>query len=285
MNSMISRLCASLLPILLLTACSPATKEEHTLNQYDLNDPEKFFMPESLFEISGITFNNGDNDTVYAIQDEEGKLFRMALGVKKQLHTKFEKNGDYEDLGILNGQVIILKSSGAMVSFPLDAATSEEIDSVSEWKHILPKGEFESLYADEIGGNLYAICKNCEKDNPKESVSGFIFRLGETPSQPTEFHIDVNQIKQKVGKMKTGFKPSGLARNPVTKEWYIISAINKLLVVTDSNWNVKETAPLEAGKFNQPEGIAFDKAGNLYISNEGSDVSDGNILKFKILQR
>ncbi|RZK63080.1 MAG: SdiA-regulated family protein, partial [Pedobacter sp.] len=34
--------------------------------------------------------------------------------------------------------------------------------------------------------------------------------------------------------------------------------------------------------FNQPEGIAFDRDNNLYISNEGGDLSAGNILMFKL---
>ena len=267
----------------LLFGCSPENKKEKTLSGYDLDTPEKFFMPESIFEISGIAFNKGDADTVYAIQDEEGKLFKLGLGVKKQLHTKFGKKGDYEDLAIVNGQVVILKSSGTMVSFPLSATDQEEIDSVTEWKHILPKGEFESLYGDESSGKLYALCKNCPNDEARESLSGYIVDLTDSIKQSVDFHIDVKQIKEKAGKMKAGFKPSGLAQNPITKDWYIISAINKLVVVTDSNWKVIETAPLEGGKFNQPEGIAFDKAGNLYISNEGSDVSEGNILKFKRL--
>jgi len=272
-----------LLLTVLLFGCSPENKKEKTLSGYDLDTPEKFFMPESIFEISGIAFNKGNADTVYAIQDEEGKLFKLGLGVKKQLHTKFGKKGDYEDLAIVNGQVVILKSSGAMVFFPLAATDQEEIDSVTEWKHVLPKGEFESLYGEETTGNLYILCKNCPSDQAKESLSGYILNLDDSTKQSTDFRIDVKQIKEKAGKMKTGFKPSGLAQNPITKEWFIISAINKLIVVTDSNWKVKETAQLEGGKFNQPEGIAFDNAGNLYISNEGSDVSEGNILKFKRL--
>ena len=80
--------------------------------------------------------------------------------------------------------------------------------------------------------------------------------------------------------MKNGFRPSALAKNPLTKEWYIISAVNKLLVVTDENFKMKDSYALGGNLFNQPEGIAFDKEGNLYISNEGDDITQGNILKF-----
>ncbi len=266
-------------------ACATKTNDDEIVREYDLQSPQKFFMPESLFEISGITFDDGLSDTIYAVQDEEGKLFRLAYGVKKQEHTKFGKKGDYEDLAIIKDRVVILKSNGALLTFPLSDAVGPEVDSVTEWKKLLPKGEYEAIYGDSKTEKLYVICKNCQQDNAKESVSGFVFQAADSISQVSDFRIDVKQIIAKTGKMKAAFRPSGIAQNPVTNDWYIISAINKLLVVTDANWQVKETAHLDANMFNQPEGIAFDKTGNLYISNEGGDLSEGNILKFKRLPK
>jgi uncharacterized protein YjiK len=54
-----------------------------------------------------------------------------------------------------------------------------------------------------------------------------------------------------------------------------------MLVVTTPDWSIKSVHHLDSGIFNQPEGIAFDKSQNLYISNEGDEISNGNILKFK----
>jgi DNA-binding beta-propeller fold protein YncE len=237
-------------------------------------------MPESLLEISGIAFYKGESDTVYGIQDEQGRLFRLAWGEKKQNNAKFGKQGDYEDVTIINGQVVILKSNGTLFSFPFADAIYEEVDSVKEWKHLLPQGEYEGMYGDDATGNLYVICKNCPEDNSKDMVSGYIIHLSDSVYQAGTFQVNVDQIKSFTGKVKRGFRPSGLAKNPVTSEWFMVSAVNKLLVVTDSNWKIKEACFLNGNIFNQPEGIAFDAEGNLYISNEGDDLSQGNILKF-----
>jgi secreted PhoX family phosphatase len=114
-------------------------------------------------------------------------------------------------------------------------------------------------------------------------VSGYIYHIADSIYQAGTFEIDVNEIKAFTGKVKRGFRPSGMAKNPVTSEWFLISAVNKLLVVTDHNWKIKETSLLNSNIFNQPEGIAFDDKGNLYISNEGDDLTEGNILRFNRL--
>lgn len=275
-----------LIPLFALFACGSADgddgdKQKSMPPHYDLSKPERFAMPETLLEISGISFPKGKNDTVYAIQDEEGKLFRLAWGTKKQYHAKFAKGGDYEDVSIANGKVYILKSSGSIYVVDFGDAVYEEIDSTTEWKGLLPKGEYEGLFAEEATNKLYVLCKNCESDENKDFVTGYILQGGDSVYQTGSFTIDVQSIKPFTGKVKRGFRPSALSKNPITGEWFILSAVNKLLVITDSQWKVKGAYHLDGNMFNQPEGIAFDAEGNMYISNEGDDLSAGNILKFK----
>jgi len=265
---------------MLCPGCKVSAGDEQTVKNYDLDNPEKFFMPESLLEISGITFYKGKADTIYAVQDEQGRLFRLAPGVKKQVNAKFGKQGDYEDVAIVNEKVVILKSNGSLVIFPMADAIYEEVDSAKEWKSLLPEGEYEGMYGDELSQSVFVICKNCADDNSKNMVSGYIYHIGDSVYQTGSFKIDVNEIKSFTGKVKRGFRPSAMAKNPVTSDWYIVSAVNKLLVVTDSNWKIKETCLLNGNTFNQPEGLAFDEKGNMYISNEGDDLSQGNILRF-----
>ncbi|MNO08225.1 hypothetical protein D3C81_2307760 [compost metagenome] len=54
-----------------------------------------------------------------------------------------------------------------------------------------------------------------------------------------------------------------------------------MLVVTDDKWEVIGAYPLNPAIFNQPEAIAFDHAGNLFIGNEAGD-KNGKATLFKI---
>lgn len=255
--------------------------QEHkpTPKNYDLNNPDKFSLPESLLEVSGIAFNKGKNDTIYAIQDEEGKLFRLAWDKPKQYNAKFSKHGDYEDVSIINNQAVVLKSNGVLYRFALSDAYEDDVPNVQEWKDLVPPGEYEGVYGDEETDQLYLLCKNCDIDDAQKAVTGYVLKLADSIYTMSSFTIDVSGISSI--KKKKSFRPSALARHPSTRDWYIVSAVNKMLVITDSNFKVRETYPLSGNLFNQPEGIAFDNAGNLYISNEGDDLVKGNILLFK----
>jgi hypothetical protein len=266
--------------IMLLAFCSPREEATSSPSGYNLDEKIKYLMPESLQEVSGICFRNGNPDTVYAIQDEEGKVFRMALGVKKQLNVKFNRSGDYEDVTFLGERIFVMQSKGNFFAFAAEDAIYKEVDDVQEWKELMPKAEYESMYGDDETGNLYVLCKHCPDDHDKDLVTGYIIHAGDNSMRVESFTIDVGSLRGKKGKVKKGFRPSALAKNPITNEWFIISAVNQLLVVADSNWRILNSYHLNSNDFNQPEGIAFDRDGNMYISNEGDDITSGNILKF-----
>lgn len=249
---------------------------------YDLSKPQKYSMPDILQEISGIAFNKGDNSIVYAQQDEDGKLFTLPLGTKDEKKTKFAGKGDYEDVSIMNNWAILLKSNGDLYSFPLSEINKEETFSVKESFGLVPKGEYEGMFADEGSQQVYVLCKSCKEDKGSKLTSGYILTFQKDGSLKPKgtFKVDASKIDKLTGKKKGNFHPSALAIHPITKEWYIVSSVNKALVVLDAKWQVKGAYHLSANIFNQPEGIAFDKNGNLYISNEGSETQVGNILRF-----
>lgn len=273
--------------ITLLFACKPAVKSSNAqAKEYDLSKGEKFNMPESLLEISGIAFNSYNPDTVYAIQDEEGRLFSLSWGIKKAISTKFAPRGDYEDLAILNNHVYVLKSSGDIYGFALNIKSGDISESTQAWDDFLPKAEYESLYADEAEQTLYVLTKSAGKK--KKNTLGYKINVDKNTKDLgtiTEFTLDQDAVESMGFKLKSGLRVSALSRHPKSKEWYMLSSAEKLLVVATPDWQIKAVYDLDASTFNQPEGIAFDKNNNLYISNEGDEITNGNIRKFKPLSK
>jgi hypothetical protein len=276
----------TLITVIVSIGCKGRAEKPASPASYDFSKPEKFNMPDALEEISGLAFNKLDPSTVYSIQDEDGYVFSQRWGNKKALGTKFAGKGDFEDLGILAQFVFVLKSNGSLYTFPLSDIGKKQSDQVKEWKKLLPKGEYESLYADEAGSKLIVLCKNCELDRNKFQTTGYILSYDKNKgdmSLQTQFTLNIKQIKKLGFKIGPGLRASALSRNPITKDWYILSAVDKMLVVANPDWSIKSVSHLDPGTFNQPEGLAFDKDQNLYISNEGDEIKSGNILKFTFL--
>jgi len=249
---------------------------------YDLTKPEKFVLDNALHEISGMSFLNGNSENVFAIEDEDGKLYNYTFANGAITKSKFGKKGDYEDVSVYDTTMVVLRSDGSLFTFPVSSAGKEKIDSVQEYKHILPEGEYEGMAATE--GKLFVLCKNCPGDKGKKEVSVYTIQPDSSAalSVASSFKIDISMVQAKGEREK--FNPSCMAKNPVTKDWFIISSVNKLLVVLDDQWKVKEFYPIDPVLFNQPEGIAFNERGDLYISNEGGDGA-ADILLFKYVKQ
>lgn len=247
---------------------------------YDLAAPKKYVVGEVLHEISGIAFIGGNADSMYAIEDEAGKLFYFHLGDGKYPYWKFGKHGDYEDVAILNNNTfVVLRSDGSLFEFPGSALKQPEGTGVHDYEHILPTGEYEGLYADE--GRLIALCKNCPDDDQRDEVSAYVIQYNGKHELAIADHflVDVPGSMRKLEQRKGKFHPSALARHPLTHDWYILSSVNKVLMVLNDKWKEKAVYQLDPILFKQPEGLAFDRQGNMYISNEGHG-GNANVLKF-----
>ncbi len=264
-------------------ACSHAQRQsvEYGSPQgYDLNAPEVFELPRALREVSGIAFRKGNPDTVFAQQDEDGILFYFALGDREPKQLTFGKSGDYEDIAVLDDDVVILRSDGTLYRFALNER--QQVQQVDRWNKPFRKGEYESLAVRPDEGMLYALCKEPWSGADKEFTVGYRFRLGEGGKlvDQEEFVVSRSQIERYAPLGKKTFRPSAMTWNAATREWFILSSINKLLVVTDEEWHVKDAFHLDPKRYVQPEGIAFDRDRNLYISNEAGSGEKGTIFKF-----
>ncbi len=275
-----NRILTVALTLLTFSACKGEKKYESP-EGYDFTKPVTYKMPAELAEISGVAFAPGQKDMAYAIQDEDGKLFYWKNGSPESTQqVNFGKHGDYEDLGITNNFAIILRSDGILFNFPLQEVKEGSVKSVKEWKDLIPGGEYEGMYVDNESNDIYILCKSCGVDKKAGTVSGYILHLDDqgTPALTGNFKINTQEVPGL--KSKGGLKPSALTYNKQTGEWYLLSSIQKILIIADKTWKPKQVVHLNPSLFPQPEGIAFDIDNNLYISNEAGNTAEGTVLKF-----
>ncbi len=268
--------------LLIVISCESQQQTFSSPPGYDFSKPRKYKMPFKLREISGIAFNKGISDTVYAEEDEDGKVFHFKLGDAQVQVTRFWKKGDFEDISICNNQVIMLRSDGVLFTFPLSETAKPETDKVKVFEGLLPAGEYEGLASIDSGGKLFVLCKHCYDEKTRKWGGGFIFHLNAAGDLTAagEFEINIKEIDAITNSQNIRFHPSALAYNSGTREWFILSSVNHMLVITDEEWKVKTAYPLNPSIFPQPEGIAFDGRHNLYISNERNLTPAATILAF-----
>ena len=261
---------------LLFTACSNNENNTSPMG-YNLNSPSTMVLPEVLLEVSGICMKNETD--FYAVQDEIGQLYTINQKGKITEERKFSGIGDYEDVVLAGRNIVILRSDGALLSFPDSGLPAQEIEKIKLFENLLPSGEYEGLAFD--GKHLYVLCKECGEE--QKYIYGYVLSISEDCqiALTGNFKLDTDEILVRSTKKKS-FRPSAFAFKASTEEWFVVSSVNKVLVVADKEWKVKDIFQLDHDIFIQPEGIVFDNAGNLYISNEGDKTSPSNILKFSL---
>ncbi len=269
-----------------LDSCRPKEIAQQTTNQaipYDLSKPQRYKMHENLAEISGIALQNFDSNLFYAQQDEDGQVFTFKLDdLKTQAYT-FGKPGDYEDIAINDRYIFVLRSDGQLFSFPIAELEAGKIQSTHQQKNLVPKGEYEGLAFNSDRSELIILCKECKVDRGTKAISAYKFSVDERGhlSPLSTISIDSKLVLERSNVKKSKFKPSALAQHPKTQEWYILSSINNCLAIADENFQIKEIISLSKADHPQPEGITFDQAYTLYISNEAASKIDlGTILSY-----
>lgn len=266
-----------------LSACQSSSRSDESSFTsppgYNLNKPVTYKLPSSLDEISGIVYVQKDN-SVLSINDERGWLYKIHLKDDLDLQKwQYFKGADFEDLVLIDSTFFVLESNGNIIQFRFISP-----DSIQMKEHDFPlegKNEFEILYHDKQKKQLVLVCKDCEQDD-KNSLTAFAFNLDSSAyASAPAYVIDVRKIEELMDEKKVRFKPSAATVNPLTNELFIVSSINKVLVVADLNGIPKKVYRINPKLYKQPEGIAFTPRGDLLISNESADIGASNILFFK----
>lgn len=272
-----------LLSVFILNACQSNFAKNEANNAvvgYDLNKRTSYELPKELDEISGHTFIIGNDNIVYCVQDELGELFAYNLQTKKVDFTiAFGPKGDYEGVTNDGNYFYVLKSNGDIYSFPisLKSATFE----AKVFKNLLGKGEYESLAIDQANRKLVVFCKSCKADRKDKKSTGYLLNYSNdgNVSLDQSVSLDLTKVLALDAGFPKTFNPSAMTKKLSTNEWYFLSSIDKVILVTDAAFLPKEIIPFTRKSYEQPEGIAFDSNENLFISSEAGEEPSGMLYK------
>lgn len=276
------KLCWFIILFPTIAACSDVSEDndnEQNPAGYDLNNPQVFQLDKKLDEISGIVFQDASN-TIIAENDEDGKLFSYSIPDKKIINsTKFAGKGDYEDIAFTGTDWYVLRSDGTLFRVQNNFS-----DSLKTQEFAFPEqgNEFEGLLFDSSKQLLYLLCKSCIDNSDKKQISLYGFDvISKQWKADAKISLSTEPIQDMLKKKKTSFKPSAIAMQPISKDYFILSGTDDMLVVTDSLFKIKDAYKLDAGLYKQAEGICFAKNGDMYISNESAHTGPATILYFR----
>lgn len=254
---------------------------------YNFNEPsEKYLLPDVLAEVSGLGYYK--RNTLACVQDEVGTIFLYDLRTKTiSRRIKFGRNGDFEGLAIADKSIFVVKSNGDIYQ-RLVARDSTVVIKTP----LSSSNDVEGLTYDPNSERLLIACKESpdlhKKDDYKGKAIYSYYLNGQFEPSPT-YLITSKRLEKwseqqpnhvEITRKIKGFKPSGIAIHPKTKEIYLLSYIGHVLIIMDAEGKINNLVPLSPRRFKQPEGICFAPNGDMFISNESRD-GVANILKFE----
>lgn len=244
-----------------------------------------FKVPKELNEISGISFV--DDHTLVAIQDEEGILFFYDLNQEEVVQKyEFWKGKDYEDLTVVGNDLFIVNSSGALYEIK---NFKQGASKPTVYKTVLKEeNNIEGLAYDKKNNRLLLAVKDMslDGDGSKKDIYAFslttkkldtnaayTIRLSEVENYFKGDRLEEasKKLLKAIGNQNLNevFRTSALNFNPATGELYVLSSLNNVIAVLDSTSKITKILELDGNEFIQPEGLAFNPAGKLFVSNEG----------------
>ena len=269
---------------LLLSCDKPPTSIDFS---YNLDSPDEVhLMPSELGEISGLAKIN--DHELFCVEDEHANVYRYNFSNKEITKSKaFSDKGDFEGVEMVDRHVYVLKSNGDLYRLTMDSSQFLKGDGSLKLSTKLPeKCDAEGLCYDSISRRLLIACKGKagkgKSFKGKKAIYGFDIKSMKPQKEPV-YLIDVNEVREmrkatnaytlyerftSFGGGNKTFNPSAIAVHPTEQRLYVLSSVGRTLCILNMDGDLDRVIKLNSSVFKQPEGIAFDSKGTLYISNE-----------------
>ena len=283
--------------------CRSLQAEESLLSRYDLKRPSsKLKLPAELKEVSGIALS--EDGRLFAQNDEEGKVFeldhdtgrirkRFALR-EKRWFGNFPVDGDFEDIALAGNRFFMVTSAGVLYGFS-EGKDGQSVQSFRYETGLNDIYDVEGLCYDPETESLLLACKEYPKRVSLKLLSGskkkklatrekpvYAFSLNTmTLDRSPRFLIDVGLLMKKNKRVK--FKPSAITRHSGTGNFFVLSAVGRLLVEITSQGTLVDAVRLSSKDHPQPEGIALTADNEILISNEGVS-GKATLLRYNMLE-
>lgn len=261
----------------------------HQGDPYDWNNPAQSFIldEEKLAEISGLSVEPTGN-YLLGVQDELGEVFlldKTSGRIVQQI--PFWKEGDYEGIEQVGNTIYVVKSTGTIYEISQPGTSGQtvekyngfltsdnDIEGLSYWpqqQQLLlackaqPGGEldpnrYKAIYAFDLITKTFLTKPLILLD--REAVDTYL-----KDCKPGPDHHKLCDIFDRE-KEDFDLSPAALAVHPLTGNFYLTSSKGNLLIVINTAGEILHIDKLPKELHRQPEGLCFDAAGNLYISNE-----------------
>lgn len=235
----------------------------------DVSVQQTWNLPEELKEISGIAFL--EPGQMACVQDEKGVIFIYDLetsSVTKKI--EFAGKGDYEGITLNGNTAYVLKSDGTI--FKVTDLMGEAVTETFKTS-FGTENDMESLFFDPEENKLLIMPKEEDLNNKNfkriYKLDPHTLQMEEQPYVKVNLKEEIFRELRKNDKNRS-FYPSDIIRHPGTGKIFILEAKKPHLLILDQKGQPEILHRLDPNLFPQPEGLAFDNSGNLYISNEGN---------------
>lgn len=242
---------------------------------------KKWDMPDILQEISGITYLG--NNQFACVQDEAGVIFIYDTAADKIERTiTFSTTGDYEGIAVVGRTAYVVRSDGKI--YEVDNLDTKSPKVTEHATPLTAANNVEGLTYDAKQNRLLLAIKGAEAGGQNfKGVYAFDLSTKKLAAEPL-IKIDLTDasLKNNAGKkLNNALQPSELAVHPQNGNIYLTEGANPQLFILSPAGKILARHKLDKQVFNQPEGITFSPAGDMFISNEGTK-NPGNILQVRL---